>query len=301
MSTYTRARCAERWNAALAPRTGDAGQEIILEVAEYLGMPLEAVRSSMDDATTAFTEEWRTLVGERADEQSITRFYNESQTELFDLAKWHADDVIHYRTLVCCDIASGRPGRRYLDYGSGIGSDALIFAAAGFEVTLADVSEPLLAFAKWRFERRGIPVNTIDLKQERPRTGLYDAALCFDVLEHIPQPLRTVRQIHDALRADGLLFLHAPFGVDPDRPMHVVHEDVVTSRMPTIGFDRRSDLEAAFPDWLWAPRVYDWRHVPALDRLAYHVRDQWLTGPVGTVLGRVYKRLIPGRRRTVAA
>ena len=50
--------------------------------------------------------------------------------------------------------------------------------------------------------------------------------------------------------------MHAPFGEDPDRPMHVVHEDVVTPRMHTVGFNWRGDLELPFPQWLWHPRVY---------------------------------------------
>jgi SAM-dependent methyltransferase len=299
MPNYTRAGCSDRWNATLAPNTGDAAQALIAEVAEYLNLPLEEVQAAMANATTAFTTEWRVMVGEQADERAITRFYNESRTELFDLAKWHADDDIHYRTLVCADIASGRPGRRYLDYGSGIGSDALIFAAMGFEVTLADISEPLAAFAKWRFERRGLPVTTIDLKRERPRPQHYDAVLCFDVLEHIPHPVRTVQGIHAAMRPGGLLFLHAPFGVDADRPMHVVHEDVVSPRMAGVGFARRVDLEAAFPDWLWAPAVYQQRHLPVLDRLGYQVRDRWLPTGAATVLGRVYRSLVPRRARPI--
>ena len=103
-----------------------------------------------------------------ADEAAVVRFYDESQTEIFDLAQWHASDPIHYRTLVCLDIATAqRRGRRVIDYGSGIGSDAIVFAAAGYDVTLADVSSRLLEFAAWRCARRGLVVRTIDLKRER--------------------------------------------------------------------------------------------------------------------------------------
>src|SRR6185295_7423338 len=122
------------------------------------------------------------------------RFYNESKTELFDLAQWHSTDPIHFRSLMCADLAEAATkagGRRYLDYGSGIGSDALVFASKGFEVTLADVSEPLLAFARWRCEQRGLHVQTIDLKRRQPPHGAYDAVVCFDVLEHVHRPLRT--------------------------------------------------------------------------------------------------------------
>src|SRR5262249_47148424 len=83
--------------------------------------------------------------------------------------EWHSTDPIHYRTLIVRDFAAARRGRACLDYGSGIGSDALVFADAGFEVTLADISDLLLAFAAFRCRRRGFTVHTIDLKKKRCR------------------------------------------------------------------------------------------------------------------------------------
>ena len=71
------------------------------------------------------------------DEGVVTRFYNESRTEIFDLAHWHSRDPIHFRVLMCADIAYDRGCRDYLDYGSGIGSDALVWG----------VTTPLLAVA----------------------------------------------------------------------------------------------------------------------------------------------------------
>src|SRR5262249_2298511 len=161
----------------------------------------------------------------------VARFYNQSDSELFELINWHASDPIHYRTLIVRDYALARPGRACLDYGSGIGNDALVFGKAGFTVTLADISDVLLAFAAFRCRRRGIPTTTVDLKRAAPPPDAIDVVLCFDVLEHIPEPLPVVKRIHDALRDGGLLVMHAPFGDDPEHPMHVVHEDVVTPRM----------------------------------------------------------------------
>jgi SAM-dependent methyltransferase len=299
-NAYSEARCAERWAAALAPRTGDVGRELTIELSEYFRTPLADIEARLAGATERFTEEWRQRVTDPRDEKAVTRFYNESETELFDLARWHADDPIHYRALMCCDAALRRPGREYLDYGSGIGSDALVFASAGFNVTLADVSAPLLGFARWRCEKRGVEVRTVDLKRERLPKRQFDAVVCFDVLEHIHRPLRTLLAIHGAMAEGGLLFMHAPFGYDPDRPMHVVHEDVVTPRMRTVGFHWRDDVESAFPQWLWAPRVYESLALSALDRFAYTVHDRWLNGSFGKRLARMYRQVVPNRRSAQA-
>jgi SAM-dependent methyltransferase len=291
----TQQDCAARWTTLMAPRTGNLRDELTLELSEYFGTPVGEIEAQLADATTRFTEEWRERISDSSDESAVTQFYNESKTELFDLARWHAEDAIHYRTLFCADVAAQRPGRSYLDYGSGIGSDALVFASAGFDVTLADVSDPLLAFAKWRCERRGYKVTTVDLKRETAPRERFDTVVCFDVLEHIHRPLRTLDGIHRAVRAGGLLFVHAPFGEDPDRPMHVVHTDVITPRMRTVGFNWRGDLETGFPSWLWHPRVYEAFALSPIDRLGYLVYDVWLQGPMGDRLARAYRYLRPHR------
>jgi len=292
---YTETDCDARLTEILAPRSGDMGKELTLELSEYFGLPPADIEQQLAGATASFTAEWQQHVPDARDERAVTKFYNESKTELFDLAQWHSTDTIHFRALICADIAAENSGRQYLDYGSGIGSDALVFASKGFDVTLADVSEPLLAFAKWRCERRGLKVQTIDLKRRQPPHGVYDAVVCFDVLEHVHRPLRTLDHINRSMRPGGLLFVHAPFGEDPDRPMHVVHEDVVTPRMHTVGFNWRGDLELPFPQWLWHPKVYQAFDISAIDRLGYRVYDSWLGQRVGAPLAKAYRKLRPNR------
>ena len=119
---YSEAQCAQRWTAALAPRTGDLRSELTLELSEYFKRPVAAIEAQLAGATERFTDEWRRRVHDPRDEKAVTRFYNESDTELFDLARWHVEDPIHFRTLVCCDAAVAGAGREYLDYGSGIRS-----------------------------------------------------------------------------------------------------------------------------------------------------------------------------------
>jgi len=288
---YTESHCARRWNALMAPGTGDVKAELAQEAAEYFGSTVDQILARVATAGARFKNEWQDRRPDPGNEQALAEFYNNSESELFELIGWHASDPIHYRTLMCLDVALGRPGRQFLDFGSGIGSDAIAFASAGYTVTLADVSEPLLAFAKWRCGRRGYRVRTIDLKRNGLPPSTYDAAVCFDVLEHIPKPIRTLGRISRSLTDGGLLFVHAPFGVDPDRPMHVVHADAITRRMRTVGFNWRGDLEADFPSWLWAPRVYERFELSALDGLGYYLYDVVMPGSIGSRLAAAYRHL----------
>jgi len=282
-----------RWKAALAPRTGDIRRELASEAAEYLGLSLEQALQRIEQSSTEFPDEWNRMVTDPSDPEQVVRFYNESKSELFEQIAWHASEPIHHRSLICADLVSTRSGREFLDYGSGIGSNALIFGLAGFRVTLADVADPLRNFARWRLERRGIEVRTIDLKHETLEPSRYDVITCFDVLEHVPAPLEAVRRMRDALRIGGAFFLYAPFGFDPVRPMHVVHDDPVSGRIRALGFDLKPEWERAFPAYVWAPHAYERVARPAAANFAYYVRDVWMQGPVGTAVAGALRLVRP--------
>jgi len=278
---------AESWTRLMAPTTGDIRTELVREAAEFLGITVDEAWRRLAGAGDRFRHEWIDTVSDANDQSALTRFYNQSDTELFELIEWHAADPIHYRTLVVRDLALGRRGRMHLDYGSGIGNDALVFADAGFSVTLADISDCLLAFAAWRCRRRGFTVKTIDLKRQTPPPRTFDVVVCFDVLEHIPDPLRVVRSIQSALREDGLFVFHAPFADDPDHPMHVVHEDVVTPRLRSLGL---RPVACEFPAGVRAPQIYAKQSVPAIERAGYFVYDQYLQNDWGARLAALYRR-----------
>ena len=279
---------AAEWTRLMAPRTGDIRTDLVTEAAEYLGIPVAEAWDRLRGAGDRFRNEWLTTVGESSDPDLITGFYNRSDTELFELIEWHATDPIHYRTLILRDAVAARPGRSFLDYGSGIGSDAVVFAEAEYAVTVADISDLLLGFAAFRCRKRGATVHTIDLKRQELPSDAHDVALCFDVLEHIPDPLPVVRRLKSAMRRGGILAIHAPFGPSPDHPMHVVHEDVVTPRMRSLGF---VPLDVPFPSVVRPPLIYRVASIPVLERAGYYLYDVHLKSASFRPLAAAYKRL----------
>ena len=130
-------RYETRWRQLFAPNTGRLRDEFANEAAEYLKTRPGHVLTEMAHGTKRLADEWRVRVRDPRNPAEVIRFYNESDVELFEQLEWHATDVLHYRSLICADLSRQFPGRAFLDFGAGIGTNAIVFAAAGFHVTIA--------------------------------------------------------------------------------------------------------------------------------------------------------------------
>lgn len=196
------------------------------------------------NSTELMSNHWKKLKVNPRSEESLVQFYNETELEIFELMNYHSADwdqgPMNY--VFSLELAKRHRCQTYLDYGSGVGSGGILFAKSGFDVTLCDIATPLLEFAKWRFRIRGLEANFVDLKQEKPSSQV-DIVTCFEVLEHLKDPLKTLRQIHGYLREGGFLIVTAPFCKDEQRPMHIVHDNRIIERFRGQGFHMRWDLK----------------------------------------------------------
>lgn len=91
------------------------------------------------------------------------------------------------------------------DYGCGAADFGLAFAVNGYNVTLVDLDGGKIEFAKWRFERRGIPVKTIGVNEahEYPDFAGLDLVMAGDVLEHLRDPREAISRVHAGLNPGG--------------------------------------------------------------------------------------------------
>jgi SAM-dependent methyltransferase len=210
------------------------------ELASYLGLAVAESQDRLQRAKDDFVREWELAGVDPHDSVGAVAFYRHSKAELFEIMHGHALKPQYAGgryTLALAACRQLRPtAQTYLDFGAGVGTGALLFKQAGFRVTLADVSTALLDFSQWRFHIRGLDAAFLDLETVALPSDAFDMVTCFDVLEHVPDPLVTLLRIRQSLKPGGLLALRISYAQDHDHPMHIAHDPLLPFSLESLGF-----------------------------------------------------------------
>lgn len=213
------------------PGIADVRTAVLDDLSSYSGLtPDQCVERCRNWETWSF-EEW--FAADRSDLDGLTNFFQTTESWAFDLL-WYAylqtaGCAYPYSLLALRAVADygGGHGRAHLDFGSGAGVTSQLFARAGYETTLADVSTSLLDFARYRFSRREETARFIDLSNEKLETSRYDVITALDSLMHVPNLAEVVADLHSALRPGG--YLIANFDVrasSPDSAWFLYDDDI---------------------------------------------------------------------------
>lgn len=98
-----------------------------------------------------------------------------------------------------------KSGWRILDVAGGNGQFMRYLGVT--EADILDISESGIEAAK----RNGYKTILGDIEKRFPiPEETYDAAFCFEVLEHLHRPNKTLTEIHNVLKPDGVLYLGQP-------------------------------------------------------------------------------------------
>jgi len=100
-------------------------------------------------------------------------------------------------------------GKKVLEIGCGIGTDAIQFVRAGADYTGVDLSSESLALAKERFRVYDVQGTFFCANAENISTLLagnqYDLIYSFGVIHHTPNPKQVIAGLVDLLKPDGEL------------------------------------------------------------------------------------------------
>lgn len=126
-------------------------------------------------------------------------------------------------------------GKKVLDLGCGTGYGANRLAEVARRVVGVDVSAEAVDYARGAFARSNLALAVGDVSRDelveelqREAPEPFDVVVCFEVLEHVPEPALVLARIKRLLHPSGLLFVSTPniarpqAAVERDNPFHLV-------------------------------------------------------------------------------
>jgi hypothetical protein len=247
--------CAKTWTRALVlPGQEDIVGSTLTEIGRWRGISDPAiVRRRCESALASLKAQWERTV-QTVEAGQVERYYDAADDCIEELMWWHTlgDDNSPLAYVAALEFASQAASARYLDFGSGVGSGALLFRSHGFDVTLADISSVMLAFCKYRFAERRASALFIDLKETALPETAFDFISAMDVFEHLVKPVATVDLLDRSLTPGGYIYGRFASEDDPARPQHLVQDFTsVFNRFAELGFK-----EVFRDDWLWGHCVF---------------------------------------------
>ena len=225
------------WSSALELGGLNCEETLIQENMDYLHSTRENVLARWGrKGSKAVADRW--LADNPKTDAEIIQYYNGLDLYITALSSWHSEVnvTIFLRIVEFMQLCIKNKLSHYLDFGSGIGSCAIMFGKYGFNVTLADISDAMLTYSKWRLRRLSVDAKYIDLKNKPLPKNSVDCATAIEVLEHISDPSRAMSDICNSLKPGGYLFVTTPFFHDPNRPQHIVQDIQIANNFEKLGF-----------------------------------------------------------------
>ena len=130
--------------------------------------------------------------------------------------------------------------RKAADYGAGRGDLCIALAQKGVETCSIDVTGNTSAYAASRYQDAGLDIKSLSPDDfcDSPDNFL-ELVTCFDVFEHLDNPLRIIHRIWRKLAPEGTLVLSADlhnFNDEAHISDHFIYEPFLIELIENIGF-----------------------------------------------------------------
>jgi SAM-dependent methyltransferase len=277
--------------------------EIVTEIIQYSGLPQAEVEhrvwmQALEPGWNVLQDVKRFNVTPFQFDENMIRLYTEGDGFIFDsLVFWSKPDrrLWIQHALERIRMHADRMGvpiwdLRILMFGDGPGNDSLFLAECGLKLDYFEVpGSKTFEFAIKRFQHRGVweqSIRPIDDYQSCLQ-GQYDVVLSFEVLEHLPEPVKAIQDINAALKLGGIAIITEDFGdLAGYLPTHLKNGARYLGRAPFLFLKNQMVLSWYSQDELFKP--YEFVKVEQVSsrdwiRLAkdYNVRTYYLSRPAG--------------------
>lgn len=191
-------------------------KQIRKDCAEYQNISVEEAIKIYSSQELEFDKNFP----EEITEETLNKYYSENKFFRALIRKDHFKyNIIRDYVSITTSLQFSKL-KKVLDFGCGSGLAAIRFANNGFDVTACDIEGENLKFAKWWGKKRAPNLKIIDLK-EFNWNQKFDCILCFDVLEHIINPLETVKKLSNMIDNGGILFITTEFSSQKVEKAHI--------------------------------------------------------------------------------
>ena len=225
--------------------------EIVDEITRYTSFSQEEVEhrvwmEAIDSGWNVVKDVTMFGVKPFMDTPKMSQLYQEGNGFIFEtMVFWAKPGRISWTKHALERVRSyaGTQGRHNKDihilmFGDGAGSDSLYFACHEFQVDYFDFPGSATSnFAIRRFEGHGFlgssihPINDYQscLRQH------YDVVISFEVLEHLSDPIKTIRDISMMLKDGGIAIITDDFGdITPQLPTHLKSSSKYLGQTPFL-------------------------------------------------------------------
>lgn len=201
---------------------------LLQHLCEFIPIPMEALVHKVSQGEKLLRQEWNEKNPKTWGQ--MLEFYKNTENYLYDLTHWHLTQRRAFDLSTEAKVMAVKP-KNVLDFGCGIGQNAIMLARKGVDVTLADVGSKTLNFAKYRFQQEGLPFKEwITDGPDMPPDEKYDAIIILDVFEHLPKDMLKfyVEKLVKLKHKDTKIITAIAYGKTPDHPMHHdIDEDTI--------------------------------------------------------------------------
>jgi 2-polyprenyl-3-methyl-5-hydroxy-6-metoxy-1,4-benzoquinol methylase len=217
------------------PKTMD---EIVNEITQFTNLRQDEVKyrvwqEALEIGWNVCQDVERYGVTPHCYDQAMANLYQDSHAFIFETLVYWARSGRENMTRIMMDRLqiytkqTGKPVEqlRILMLGDGSGNDSLYFATQGVKVNYFDFpGSRNYQFVAKRFAAYGFLNATINIINDYQSIldQSYDVVISIDVLEHLPDPIKAISDIHSMLLPGGIALISDAFGdVSPNLPTHL--------------------------------------------------------------------------------
>ena len=171
-------------------------------------------------------------------DKQVEDFYRSTTSYIYDLIVVHKTWSRIIWRKIAIELFHKYNVKTILDYGGGIGEDAIGFSEFSFQPIIYEIESPTAQFAKWRISSHNLKIGLITNPEE---LGQYDSIYCTEVMEHLVDPIKTINMFSHLLKENGVLLVtHSFQRLGKRYPSHikknVIYAENFTQMIEDAGF-----------------------------------------------------------------